>query len=571
MKIRLGLSGKVLLGITALFLLITITTSIVSAWNLDRSLTSEFRTKGAAIANSIANSSVETLLTRRGSSLQAMVDEFLQIPGVGYVFVVDGNNAIVSHTFVPAIPAMFLGEGQSAAASEGAGVTLVDIDGMGKYLDVTAPILAGIAGVVHVGMDRSVIEAQVRSAVLLQAAIMLAIFGLSVSLAWVYVTRIARPLGVLTAHAHKIAANQRLRDGDGAAAMSEAEVEAAAAPDPELAKLAAGATDEVGELAVAFQDMEEVLRRYIGNLRRAHLDLAEHNRTLEDKVNDRTHELRGKNDELESAMSRLKEAQDQIVTQQKLASLGALTAGVAHEIKNPLNFITNFAQLSDELTAEMKEAASKLPAETSAELVDLADMLQMNVRKINEHGKRADSIVRNMLLHSRTKQGERAEVDVNAMLQEYVGLAYHGMRGQDQSFNAKIDTRLDPAVGTIEAVPQDLGRAFLNLLTNACYAIHDKQKQLGASFAPVLSVSTAARGDGSVEIRIRDNGNGIPESVRAKMFEPFFTTKPAGAGTGLGLSMTFDIIVQSHKGAIDVETAPGEFAEFIITLPRKVS
>jgi signal transduction histidine kinase len=194
-------------------------------------------------------------------------------------------------------------------------------------------------------------------------------------------------------------------------------------------------------------------------------------------------------------------------------------------------------------------------------------MLEMNVQKINEHGKRADSIVRNMLTHSRKTKGEWTAVDLNALLNEYVGLAYHGMRGQDKAFNAKIDTAYDPEVKTIQAIPQDLSRAFLNILTNACYALADKSKKLGEAYAPVLTVRTKSLGD-RIEIRIRDNGPGIPDEVKAKIFEPFFTTKPAGQGTGLGLSMTFDILVQAHRGKVDVDTAPGEFAEFIITLPR---
>jgi signal transduction histidine kinase/HAMP domain-containing protein len=558
---KLGLAGQVLTGITVLFLLITIATSLVSAWNLDRQLTREFETKGTAIANSIANSSIELLLARDGSSLQAMIDGFLDISGVGYVFVLDSDDQIVVHTFAPAIPDQLIERASVHDNSAGTAVATLDIAGMGTYVDVAAPILAGVAGTVHVGMDRRFIDAEVRSAVLLQGLIVLGIFAVSMALAYVHIVRVAQPLVVLTEHANRVASPEHLRR------MASASEDVTA--DPQVTPIASWAADEVGALAAAFQNMELELQRYIGNLRRAQQELEEYNRTLEHKVNQRTSELVFKNAELESTLDKLKQAQEQIVTQEKLASLGALTAGIAHEIKNPLNFINNFAQLSAELATELAESVGKaaLPEDTAADINDVVEMLKMNVEKINEHGKRADSIVRNMLTHSRKTKGERTDVDVNALLSEYVGLAYHGMRGQDQSFNAKIETRLDPAVTTISAIPQDLSRAFLNILTNACYALRDKTKTAGDGYAPVLTVSTKLAGD-DVEIRIRDNGTGIPDEVKAKIFEPFFTTKPAGQGTGLGLSMTFDILVQAHRGKVDVDTKTGEYAEFIIRLPR---
>lgn len=561
MRKPLRLKTLVLGGVTVLFVLVIATVSVLSAWNIERNLTREFRTKGAAIANSLANTSVEPLLMERASTLQAMVDVFLEIPGVGYVFIVDGDNTVVSHTFVPGIPVELTG---GMATAEGEGVEEVEIPGAGTYIDVSAPILAGIAGAVHVGMDRNVIRAEVRDAVVRQALFMLAIFGVGLLLTYAHVSYVTRPLGVLTAHANRVASSERLKEVE---VMPEEAVEAALKIDPDLQQMEAKSSRDMSELASAFLHMEEALRNYVANLRHAHRELAEHNRTLEDRVAARTSELSSKNAELETAMTRLKEAQEKIVTQEKLASLGALTAGVAHEIKNPLNFINNFAELSVELTTELSEASAKLPEAQAADIADIAQMLQLNVQKIAEHGKRADSIVRNMLLHSRKNQGERSGIDLNALLKEYVGLAYHGVRAQDQSFNAKLEMQFDPAVGTVDGVQQDLSRAFLNLLTNACHALRDRQKTAGAGYAPTLTVSTRALDGDRVEIRIRDNGTGIPPAVKAKMFEPFFTTKPAGSGTGLGLSMTFDIIVQTHKGTIDVETEPGEFAEFILTLP----
>ncbi|HSQ74439.1 MAG TPA: HAMP domain-containing sensor histidine kinase, partial [Bacteroidota bacterium] len=270
-------------------------------------------------------------------------------------------------------------------------------------------------------------------------------------------------------------------------------------------------------------------------------------------------------------LNNLKDTQNQLVLSEKMASLGQLTAGIAHEIKNPLNFITNFSVLSHDLTKDLrKELAAerdRVDPQRAAEIESLLSDLEQNVSKINEHGKRADSIVRGMLLHSRGKSGERQETDLNALLAEYTNLAYHGMRAQDQTFNVKIETDFDPTVGKVNVVPQDLSRAFLNIVNNACYAANDKKRSLKNGFVPVVRVSAKSL-PGSVEIRIRDNGNGIPQSVRDKIFNPFFTTKPAGAGTGLGLSLSYDIITQEHRGEISVDTKEGEYTEFVITIPR---
>lgn len=285
---------------------------------------------------------------------------------------------------------------------------------------------------------------------------------------------------------------------------------------------------------------------------------------LEELVKNRTKEL-------QQTLNHLKETQNQLVLSEKMASLGQLTAGIAHEIKNPLNFITNFAVLSKELAGELRGelAAEKnrVDEKRAAEITELLDNLEQNVTKINEHGKRADSIVRGMLLHSRGKAGERQETDIAALLAEYANLAYHGMRAQDQSFNVKIETDFDPAVGNMNVVPQDLSRAFLNIVNNACYAANEKRRTAGNGFSPTVHVSARNLGD-RVEIRIRDNGNGIPADVRDRIFNPFFTTKPAGVGTGLGLSLTYDIIVQEHGGELNVDTREGEYTEFIITIPR---
>jgi signal transduction histidine kinase len=240
-----------------------------------------------------------------------------------------------------------------------------------------------------------------------------------------------------------------------------------------------------------------------------------------------------------------------------------------------LNFVNNFAELSAELAQELREEIERVkerlaPADVEL-LLALAGDLQMNARKINDHGRRADSIVRGMLLHSRGQSGERQETDVNVLLEEYVNLSYHGMRAQDSSFNLTVERAYDPTVGTIQAVPQDLSRVFLNIVNNACYATHEKKKVLDEQgqrdYLPTLSVSTKNVGD-TVEIRVRDNGEGIPQEIRDRIFNPFFTTKPTGQGTGLGLSISHDIVVQQHHGTLDVDSSPGQYTEFVIRLPR---
>ncbi|RQW06673.1 GHKL domain-containing protein, partial [candidate division KSB1 bacterium] len=262
----------------------------------------------------------------------------------------------------------------------------------------------------------------------------------------------------------------------------------------------------------------------------------------------------------------LKTTQEKLVTQSKLAALGALTAGIAHEIKNPLNFVNNFAELSRELYQELEQELARDPAD-QATIVEILNTLKQNADKINEHGKRADSIVRSMLQHSRGKAGERQLTDINAMLEEDINLAYHGMRAQDNSFNIKIETDFDSSIGKVEVVPQDISRVFLNIINNGCYEAHRKKMEQNGSFSPTLTVRTRNLKE-RVEIRIHDNGNGISEAVRDKLFMPFFTTKPAGQGTGLGLSISYDIVVHGHNGQISFETKEGQFTEFVITIPR---
>jgi two-component system, NtrC family, sensor kinase len=274
----------------------------------------------------------------------------------------------------------------------------------------------------------------------------------------------------------------------------------------------------------------------------------------------------------EAALADLRRAQDRLVQAEKMASLGQLTAGIAHEIKNPLNFVNNFADLSVELLDELKETAAPvlraLDEDKRAEVDETIEMLTGNLEKIAEHGRRADGIVKSMLEHSRGGTGERCSVDLNGLVEEALNLAYHGARAQDQTFNITLDRDLGADIAPIELVPQDVTRVFLNLFGNGFYAANKRARANGdAAFRPMLTVATRDLGD-AVEVRVRDNGTGIPSDIKDKLFEPFFTTKPTGEGTGLGLSISYDIVTQQHGGTIEVDSALGEFTEFVVRLPR---
>jgi two-component system NtrC family sensor kinase len=274
--------------------------------------------------------------------------------------------------------------------------------------------------------------------------------------------------------------------------------------------------------------------------------------------------------ELAASLENLRTTQDRLVQTQKLASLGQLTAGIAHEIKNPLNFINNFSAVSAELIDELGQALAKanLDNKLRAEISEIADTLRGNLDKVVQHGKRADAIVKNMLLHSREGSGEHRLVDINAVVEESLNLAYHGARAEKQGFNITLERSLDPTAGEVDVFPQDITRVLLNLISNGFYAATKRKAEVnGGDYEPTLAATTKSLGD-SVEIRIRDNGTGIPPEVKEKMFNPFFTTKPAGEGTGLGLSISHDIIVKQHGGSIEVDTQPGAFTEFRIILPR---
>jgi signal transduction histidine kinase len=292
---------------------------------------------------------------------------------------------------------------------------------------------------------------------------------------------------------------------------------------------------------------------------------------LEKQVEERTAELRAARDAAERALAELRTAQTSLVHAQKMAALGQLTAGIAHEIKNPLNFVNNFAGLSVELLDELKETAAPaldaLGADRRAELDEVVAMLTGNLEKIAEHGRRADGIVKSMLEHSRGGTGERREVDLNGLVEEALNLAYHGVRAQDQSFDIILERDLDRSIAPIELVPQDISRVLLNLFGNGFYAAN-KRKRGGdrPDFRPALKVTTYDCGE-AVEIRVRDNGAGISAEIKDRLFQPFFTTKPTGEGTGLGLSISYEIVTQLHGGTIGVDSRLGEYTEFTIRLP----
>ncbi|MBS1734553.1 MAG: hypothetical protein JST02_14755 [Bacteroidetes bacterium] len=278
-------------------------------------------------------------------------------------------------------------------------------------------------------------------------------------------------------------------------------------------------------------------------------------------------EIKEARQKAEAALAELQATQKQLIQSEKMASLGELTAGIAHEIQNPLNFVNNFSEVSNELIEELKAEKAKPISERDNQLEDdiLRD-LSGNLEKINHHGKRADAIVKGMLQHSRSSSGTKEPTDINALCDEYLRLAYHGLRAKDKSFNAKFETDFDNSIGKINVMPQELGRVILNLINNAFYAVSEKKKLATGSYEPTVTIITKKAGN-KVEIKVTDNGTGIPDSIKEKILQPFFTTKPTGQGTGLGLSLSYDIVTKVHGGDLKIETKEGEGTSFIILIP----
>ncbi|MEJ2162919.1 MAG: ATP-binding protein, partial [Robiginitalea sp.] len=271
--------------------------------------------------------------------------------------------------------------------------------------------------------------------------------------------------------------------------------------------------------------------------------------------------------EIKKAYAELKATQDQLIHSEKMASLGELTAGIAHEIQNPLNFVNNFAEVNRELIDELKEESGKETKDRNAKLEqDLLEDIDQNLDKISLHGKRADSIVKGMLQHSRSGDGKKEPTDLNKLADEYLRLAYHGLRAKDKSFNAAMETDFDPELPRVDVVPQDIGRVLLNLLTNAFHAVSQHKDIAQKGYEPTVWIKTKKAKNG-VEITVEDNGGGIPAAIREKIFQPFFTTKSTGEGTGLGLSMSYDIVTKGHGGQLNLESKEGEGAKFFVTLP----
>jgi len=290
---------------------------------------------------------------------------------------------------------------------------------------------------------------------------------------------------------------------------------------------------------------------------------------MEQKVSERTDELRAKNLDLESALAHLRETQSQLVRAEKMASLGQLAAGIAHEIKNPLNFVNNFAEINVGIIRELFDEMVSNPAARIADMEELLRDIELNEQKISEHGRRADGIIRNMMAHASGAPGERRPTQLNALVEEYIKLAYYGASSHDGEPKVTFERDYDEAAGEVALVPQEIGRVLVNLFNNAIYAVREKKRAAGATYTPKVHVSTRRLGDDAVEIRVQDNGPGIPAAVQGRIFEPFFTTKPTGLGTGLGLSLSYEIVVHGHRGALTVESVEGEGATFVLVIPRR--
>jgi len=321
---------------------------------------------------------------------------------------------------------------------------------------------------------------------------------------------------------------------------------------------------------IAFINNQRKKMQYQKSLQAIHAEqqkaLMEQNAQLEDRVKKRTLELSEQKESLQVALTELKSSQLQLIQKEKMASLGELASGIAHEIQNPLNFVNNFAEVNSELLEEIKKIFSteKYAGSTNDEINQLIEDAIINIKKINHHGKKADNIVKNLLLHARGNSDQTSLTNLNLITEEYLKVSYHGFKAKDNDFQVNIITSFDPAITQINLVPQDIGRVLMNIYNNAFYSVNKKAKTATSAYLPTLHVSTKKE-DGKAKILIRDNGLGISNKFMDKIFQPFFTTKPTGVGTGLGLSLSYEII-KSHGGEIRVDSVEGEYAEFTIEL-----
>jgi two-component system, NtrC family, sensor kinase len=461
----------------------------------------------------------------------------LRIGRSGYAYVVDRHGRLIAHpdislvlrnTSFAMLPQVAAGLREMGGAASAPPVESAEMNLAGEHVLSAHATLPPLGWLVFVELPRTEALEPLLESIMRTAAVLLAGLVLAALVAWFMVRRMVGPIRLLQAGAARIGAG----DLDS--------------------RINVRTGDELESLADQFNTMAGQLQQsYAG---------------LERKVAERTKELH-------QSLQELKATQANLIQAEKMASLGQLTAGIAHEIKNPLNFVNNFATLSVDLLRELKETAAPgfaaLSADQRAEVEDVSAMLTSNLEKITEHGKRADGIVKGMLEHSRGSSGERRMVDLNALVEEALNLAYHGARARDQSFTIALERDLEHDLKPVEVVPQDITRVLLNLFNNGFYAARSRQQtDAKPGFEPTLRVVTHQL-DSAVEIRVRDNGIGIPAEIRDKLFQPFFTTKPTGEGTGLGLSISYDIVTQQHGGSITVDSRVGEYSVFTVRLPRK--
>jgi two-component system, NtrC family, sensor kinase len=460
----------------------------------------------------------------------------LRIGRSGYAYVVDRQGRLIAHpdislvlrnTSFAMLPQVAAGLREMRGATSAPPAEGAEANDAGEHVLSAHATLQPLGWLVFVELPRTEALEPLFDSIMRTAAVLLAGLVLAAVVAWFVVRRMVGPIRLLQTGAARIGAG----DLDS--------------------RIDVRTGDELESLADQFSTMAGQLQQsYAG---------------LERKVAERTKELH-------QSLQELKAIQANLIQAEKMASLGQLTAGIAHEIKNPLNFVNNFATLSVDLLRELKETAAPgfatLSAQQHAEVEDVSAMLTSNLEKIAEHGKRADGIVRAMLEHSRGSSGERRMVDLNALIDEALNLAYHGARAQDQGFTIVLERDIDLSIAPVELAPQDITRVLLNLFNNGFYAARKRrQMETNSGFQPTLRVVTRQL-DNEVEIRVRDNGVGIPADITDKLFQPFFTTKPTGEGTGLGLSISYDIVTQQHGGSITVESKVGEYSEFTIRLPR---